>query len=89
MAYPNRVGERQCDSEGQTLGHGDHEHSDTNDEVVHEVVDVSPLPGLFVNAEPLHAELRDQDDHCEHCDRRSYKHTTSNCSIKTTYYCDN
>lgn len=71
QSHLDGVGERESDSERQALGHGDHEHGHTDDQMLDQVVDVGRLPLLPFDHERVHAEVDHQDDHGEDGDGRA------------------
>ena len=61
MTDPDGVGEGECDGQRQALGHGDNEHSDTNDEESYEVSEVFHAPLTTLDDESLQRETDNQD----------------------------
>lgn len=75
VTYPNRVGQGEGDSQGETLGDSHHKHRHSDDEVEDKRLYVLGcfvcLPGLAVDAELDHTELDDQNQHHQYSHSRA------------------
>ena len=78
IAYPDGVGERDGDRQRKTLGNGDDEDRDGDDEEVYKVLDVCRLPGQLLRAELFDAQSYDEND------KRSDRHRRP-CTTGTEY----
>lgn len=71
--YFDGIGEGEGNGKWQSLGHGDHQHRDTNDEELDQHLCVGRRPIFFVYHESGNGEADHQDHYGERGDRRTWK----------------
>ena len=58
----DRIGQRDHNSERQSLWYGDDDDSDTDDDEADKILNVVVVPGKLMNDEPINTESQNQSD---------------------------